>query len=211
LVGVHDLGMGLASFREGVAALEGDPQFDDLYTAAHARLVRVDPFADLAALDQAAHEQTISDLLRLRHAEQAERLVTTAFRTSDGEPFYLLGDAALRHTFGSLIGRIARSHWWDVSELRCFEVPLGSCVDGIGEIDVASMFEVYSVSYAARAVPIATSGAVSTEHGMVLLANTPEDAPSLRRVAAATTTCASGGVFVSDLSAARQCGAARSL
>jgi putative intracellular protease/amidase len=55
--------------------------------------------------------------------------------------------------------------------------------DGIGEIDVASMFEVYSVSYAARAIPIATTGAVTTEHGLVLLANTPEDAPSLRRVA----------------------------
>jgi hypothetical protein len=55
--------------------------------------------------------------------------------------------------------------------------------DGIGEIDVAGTFEVYSVSYAARAVPISTKGAVTTEHGMVLLANTPEDAPSLTRMA----------------------------
>ena len=50
--------------------------------------------------------------------------------------------------------------------------------DGIGEIDVASTFEVYSVSYAARAVPIASNAAVTTEHGMVLLANTPQ---TLRR------------------------------
>jgi hypothetical protein len=126
---LHDLGMGLSSYRDGVAALEQDPQFDDLYTTARARLSRGDPFADAGALDRAAHEQTIADLLRLRHAEQAERLVTTAFHTSDGEPFYLLGDPALRHMFGSLIGRIARSHWSDVSELRGFEVPLGSCVD----------------------------------------------------------------------------------
>jgi putative intracellular protease/amidase len=55
--------------------------------------------------------------------------------------------------------------------------------DGIGEIDVASTFEVYSVSYAARAVPVATNGAVTTRHGIVLLANTPEDAPSLSRMA----------------------------
>ena len=55
--------------------------------------------------------------------------------------------------------------------------------DGVGEIDVASTFEVYSASYAARAVPISTSSAVTTKHGMVLLANTPEDAPSLTRIA----------------------------
>jgi putative intracellular protease/amidase len=55
--------------------------------------------------------------------------------------------------------------------------------DGIGEIDVASTFEVYAASYAARAVPIATNGAITTKHGMVLLANTPEDAPSLTRMA----------------------------
>jgi putative intracellular protease/amidase len=55
--------------------------------------------------------------------------------------------------------------------------------DGIGEIDVASTFEVYSVSYAARAVPVATNGTVTTKHGMVVLANTPQDAPSLTRMA----------------------------
>jgi putative intracellular protease/amidase len=55
--------------------------------------------------------------------------------------------------------------------------------DGIGEIDVASTFEVYSVSYAARAVPVATDGAVTTKHGVVLLADTPGDAPSLTRLA----------------------------
>src|SRR4051794_3027732 len=66
--------------------------------------------------------------------------------------------------------------------------------DGVGEIDVASTFEVYAASYAARAVPISTSGAVTTQHGMVLLANTPEDAPSLTRMAVP----GSGGVASVD-------------
>src|SRR4051794_19597972 len=66
--------------------------------------------------------------------------------------------------------------------------------DGVGEIDVASTFEVYAASYAARAVPISTSGAITTEHGMVLLANTPEDAPSLTRMAVP----GSGGVASVD-------------
>ena len=55
--------------------------------------------------------------------------------------------------------------------------------DGIGEIDVASTFEIYATSFAARAVPIATNAAVTTEHGLVLLANRPQDAPSLTRIA----------------------------
>src|SRR4051794_14241787 len=54
--------------------------------------------------------------------------------------------------------------------------------DGVGEIDVASTFEVYSSSYTARMIPIATNPAVTTKHGMVLLANTPQDAPSLTRM-----------------------------
>ena len=46
--------------------------------------------------------------------------MTTPFRTSDGEPFFLLQDAELRHSFGSLIGQLAHSHWLDVAELKKF-------------------------------------------------------------------------------------------
>ena len=66
--------------------------------------------------------------------------------------------------------------------------------DGIGEIDVASTFEVYSASYAARVVPVATDAAVTTRHGMVLLATTPQDAPSLTRLVVPGT----GGVSSLD-------------
>ena len=66
--------------------------------------------------------------------------------------------------------------------------------DGIGEIDVASTFEVYSSSFAARAIPVASNAAVITKHGMVLLANTPQDAPSLTRMAVP----GSGGVASVD-------------
>jgi putative intracellular protease/amidase len=55
-------------------------------------------------------------------------------------------------------------------------------VDGVGEINVASAFEVYSVSYAARTVAIATGNTVTTEHGVVLATLPAEDAPRLDRV-----------------------------
>lgn len=55
--------------------------------------------------------------------------------------------------------------------------------DGIGEIDLASSFEVYDVSYAARPIPLSATGAVTTKHGMVLHTNTPGDNPTPTRLA----------------------------
>lgn len=133
---LHDLGMGLASYQGGLDDIEADPRFRDLLASATERLRRADPFAGMQAINAAAREQTIADLLRLRHAEQAEQLVATRFQASDGDSFYLLESTVLRQTFGSLIGQIARSHWQDVAELRSLERPQGSCVDHPAEWEV---------------------------------------------------------------------------
>jgi putative intracellular protease/amidase len=55
--------------------------------------------------------------------------------------------------------------------------------DGIGEIDIASSFEVFDVSYAARPIPLSATGTVTTKDGMVLDTNTPGDDPTPTRVA----------------------------
>ncbi len=126
---LHDLGMGLSSYQGGMAAIEADSRFGDLLAGAIVRLRRADPSASNQAIELAARSESIAELLRLRHTAQAGGLVTAPFQTSDGEPFYLLQDPVLRQTFGSLIGRIAHSHWWEVSDLRRFERVQGSCVD----------------------------------------------------------------------------------
>lgn len=133
---LHDLGMGLASYHGGLADIEADPRFGDLLASSTGRLRRADPFADMQAIDAAAREQTVANLLRLRHADRAEQLVATRFQASDGDSFYLLENTVLRQTFGSLIGQIARSHWWDVAELRSLERLQGSCVDHPTEWEV---------------------------------------------------------------------------
>lgn len=56
--------------------------------------------------------------------------------------------------------------------------------DGIGEIDLASAFEVYTVSYPARTIPLTATGTVTTKHGMVLVTPTSRDAPPLTRLLA---------------------------
>ncbi|HSK90886.1 MAG TPA: serine hydrolase [Euzebyales bacterium] len=48
--------------------------------------------------------------------------------------------------------------------------------DGVGEIDLAAAFEVYTASYAARAVAVAPQATVTTRHGVVLLTTPTDDA-----------------------------------
>jgi hypothetical protein len=56
--------------------------------------------------------------------------------------------------------------------------------NGVGEADVASAFEVYNMSLAARTVPVAATEAVTTRHGMVLLTVPEAQAPRVDRVIA---------------------------
>jgi transcriptional regulator GlxA family with amidase domain len=60
-------------------------------------------------------------------------------------------------------------------------------VNGVGEADVASAFEVYNMSFAARAVPVAATETVTTRHGMVLLTVPEVQAPRVDRVIAPGT------------------------
>jgi hypothetical protein len=52
-------------------------------------------------------------------------------------------------------------------------------VHGVGELDTAAPFEVYANSFAARTVPIAAEGIVTTRHGLRLVA-TPAGAATPR-------------------------------
>jgi hypothetical protein len=54
--------------------------------------------------------------------------------------------------------------------------------DGVGELDATAAFEVYGQSAAARTVALATSDAVRTRHGLVLLTTSFANAPGLSRV-----------------------------
>ena len=53
--------------------------------------------------------------------------------------------------------------------------------NGVGEIDVASAFEVYNMSFAARAVAVGATDTVTTKHGLILLTVPEHQAPPLDR------------------------------
>jgi hypothetical protein len=56
--------------------------------------------------------------------------------------------------------------------------------NGVGEIDVASAFEVYNMSFAARTVAVAATDTVTTKHGMVLLTVPEHEAPPVDNIIA---------------------------
>jgi putative intracellular protease/amidase len=55
-------------------------------------------------------------------------------------------------------------------------------VEGVGELEVAAPFEVYSASFVARTVPIAATATVSTRHGLRLVAAPAAGAPRIDRL-----------------------------
>ena len=103
---LHDLGMGLVAYPEGLAGIENDPAFKDL-------LANADPRTEKTI----AHNTALSTYLRMRHAKQAEKLVEREF-TGGAVSFHLLEDPLLRAAFGRTIGLVAHSHWFNVDELQ---------------------------------------------------------------------------------------------
>jgi hypothetical protein len=116
---LHDLGMALASYPAGIAELRAELGWRDaaaqLFRRKYGRAPRANEMSSLdAEIQRAATEQ----VLRLRHAEQAERLGTISYQHSNrDEIYYLLDDTDLRQAYGRLIGRLAYSHWWPVDKL----------------------------------------------------------------------------------------------
>lgn len=120
---LHDLGMGLVAFPEGITGLKSDPAFADLVAMLKA--------GDAALSDDAAQAIALQTHLRMKHAEQAERLATEQFsRPGRDNKFFLLDNAVLRYAYGAKIGAIARSHWLGVQELPAvLGRPLGAIPD----------------------------------------------------------------------------------
>ena len=115
----HDLAMSLGAYPDGLATLRGDSRWSDTVAGRlRERLGRSPSKSELKEPPPDILEAATQELLRLRHAEQAEQLPTTrwtAHRSADS--YYLIDDPDLRSAFGSMIGRVAHSHWWPVTEL----------------------------------------------------------------------------------------------
>jgi Histidine kinase-, DNA gyrase B-, and HSP90-like ATPase len=116
---IHDLGLGLAAYPEGVAELKRQTEWADHLRGAMRRFLGREPDpGELAEPPEAIVQDVKFSVLRNLHAKRAEKLVATEWRDKNsGTSFRLLDDPELQNAFGSMIGRIARSHWQPTEQL----------------------------------------------------------------------------------------------
>ena len=102
-----------------MADLEKDPSWQDaamqLFRRTHGRSPSP---KEMGSLDPAIQQGATEQLLRLRHAQQAEKLATIEYQHRDRDQGYrVIRGCRAADRYGVLIGRIAHSHWWPVEEL----------------------------------------------------------------------------------------------
>lgn len=125
---VHDLGMGLAAYPEGLSELKRLTIWKDIAISILRKSGHEDAGPDdLSNMEPSLEREVTSEVLRLRHAERAAELALTTWQDQSGTVFHLIDDPELRASFGPLIGRIAHSHWWSIDELdREFNAIVGA-------------------------------------------------------------------------------------
>lgn len=116
---VHDLGMGLAAYPGGEEALSKDSRWRDVVAALiRVKVGRPPTNEELASPDASVKREAVRVLLRELHAEHAKRMPLEAWAASGGGRLYLIVDDEIRQWAGETIGRVAHSHWLDVSALQ---------------------------------------------------------------------------------------------
>lgn len=126
---LHDLGMALASYPQGLDELRREPSWSDIVTNLFDREFGRFPTAkELEEPPDNIKKEAIGNLLRNLHARQAERLASVSWKANDdAPPQYLIEDNEIRQTFGRTIGLIAHSHWWPIERIETeFQRTLGA-------------------------------------------------------------------------------------
>lgn len=116
----HDLGNGLAAYPDGVQAMYSSSAWRDAVSLILRKTAsRAPTEEEILSAPQDVKTEATSQLLRMLHAQQAERLALVSWKDPDsGTQRFLIEDIFLRETYGRLIGRIAHSHWWSVDRLK---------------------------------------------------------------------------------------------
>jgi len=116
---LHDSAMSLAAYPGGLDEVRRMPEWRD--AVASRLLTATGEPIDPKQLDRPPDEigrAALSDVLRETHALRASELPLIEWPTPNGTRDLLIQDSELREAYGNIIGEIASSHWWPVSELQ---------------------------------------------------------------------------------------------
>lgn len=117
---IHDLGMGLASYPEGITEIEQESIWIDTVSALLKEQSGKTPtLHEISRAHNSIRMRATKFVLRELHAKHAERLALISWKNSsvDSCEYYLIDDPVLRKTYGKLIGKIAHSHWLSAEKL----------------------------------------------------------------------------------------------
>ncbi len=104
---IHDLGMGLAAYPEGIDELKRSVIWDD--TISYLTKQKTE------CSKESLEKEATGIVLRSLHAKHAEKLALISW--GDNNNLFLIDNPELREAYGSIIGLIAYSHWWSSDEL----------------------------------------------------------------------------------------------
>jgi hypothetical protein len=117
---LHDLGMSISAYPEGVSELEQTAIWKDAVAQKYHEIGEKCP-EDISYenLNSDVKDFVLSNVLRKLHASAAEKLATTAWeQRSSGEQVFLIENTEARQSLGRIIGKIAHSHWWDINKVE---------------------------------------------------------------------------------------------
>lgn len=107
---IHDLGMGIVAYNEGIDELKKTALWNDTFSSFQKK------YRDSSTKEQLEKWAT-EVVLRELHAQKAENLALTKWTDSDNNPVFLLEDNDFRDSYGDIIGKIASSHGSSLDEM----------------------------------------------------------------------------------------------
>lgn len=124
---LHDLAMSIAATPGGLEELKKSQKWIDTTHAKYKQRHGRSPSPEeVISPEEIIFKEVVFEILRKIHAESAEKLALTSFKYKK-EHLHLIEDAELRLAYGGIIGEIAHSHWWSISEIeRRFIGSIGS-------------------------------------------------------------------------------------
>jgi hypothetical protein len=116
---VHDLGLGLASFPNGIEALKRETIWKDTVASILKKAASSQTTGEeYSKLKDEAEKIATENTLRYLHAKHAETLAQISWKDHNQKDIFLIENTELREAYGGIIGLIAHSHWWSVEELE---------------------------------------------------------------------------------------------
>ena len=137
---LHDLGMALAAYPNGINELKKEQIWIDTATSIlKEKQKRNVTNQDLLDAGDDIVKRATEKTLRLLHAKKAEQLAKISWKNDKNQNVFLIDNEKLRNSFGNIIGLIAHSHWWRVDELENKLPTLGALSDFCDEWTIDSL------------------------------------------------------------------------